>query len=273
MNREHSREGKTISRHRNWLFRINTKDTDFQRLKSVLDSNCKKYVFQYECPEGTENFHYQGCLAWKSAKSFSQTVAALQCYGDQSADFTHVEVIRDWAAQVDYCQKEDTRVAGPWILNCKRKVPPPKDPLANVQMYAWQRDVLTILEMPPDGRTVHWRWEQEGKRGKSALAKHLYLNGEAFDIHGAAKHVFYYLGTQIRDNGGCRKAVIFDIPRCQDKLFTSYQSFEGVLDGKFFATKYESNYCCFDPPHVFVFANFAPDQNKMSMDRWDIVEI
>ena len=73
--------------------------------------HCKKYVFQIERGPETGKLHFQGlvCLhtkirARQLGMSLSQT-----CYGIQ------FQPAADVNALTQYCQKEDTRIAGPWI--------------------------------------------------------------------------------------------------------------------------------------------------------------
>ena len=50
----------------------------------------------------------------------------------------------------------------------------------------------------------------------------------------------------------------------------NYEVIESVKNGVVFSTKYESQMKVFKTPHVIIMANFAPDESKMSSDRWDI---
>ena len=48
---------------------------------------------------------------------------------------------------------------------------------------------------------------------------------------------------------------------------------ESFKNGRFFSPKYGSCLKRFKPPHVVVFANYMPDLEKLSMDRWDIMDL
>ena len=48
----------------------------------------------------------------------------------------------------------------------------------------------------------------------------------------------------------------------------SYIAIEGIKDGCFFSAKYEAGMCVYNPPHVMVFANKAPELTMLSSDRW-----
>lgn len=68
------------------------------------------------------------------------------------------------------------------------------------------------------------------------------------------------------------KMVIFDLERRQEN-FVSYSAMEQVKNGCFFSSKYESEIVVFNYVHVVVFANFAPDLQALSADRWNITNI
>jgi hypothetical protein len=60
--------------------------------------------------------------------------------------------------------------------------------------------------------------------------------------------------------------VLFDFHRSLKKI--SYNAIESVKDG--FIPSVALN---FNNPHVIIFSNFLPDQNKLSEDRWEIYYI
>lgn len=138
--------------------------------------------------------------------------------------------------------------------------------------YPWQQEICDICETEPDDRTIHWYWDKKGNKGKTSLAKHLYLkygkkmifvNGKASDV----KCAIAQCETK-------PEIIIFGIPRsCQDYMGSTYGALEEVKDGIFFSGKYESGMVVYPTPHVFVFANFAPDKKSLSKDRWNIVNI
>ena len=66
--------------------------------------------------------------------------------------------------------------------------------------------------------------------------------------------------------------VIFDFSRSVEER-VNYEIIESIKNDIFFSSKYESGMKLFNVPHVIIFANFYPDQNKLSLDRWDIREV
>ena len=65
------------------------------------------------------------------------------------------------------------------------------------------------------------------------------------------------------------RAVLFIFPRSVED-YVSYDAIESVKDGIFFSGKYDSGMCLFPNPHVYIFANFLPDLDKLTSDRWKI---
>lgn len=122
----------TTSRVRsmNWFLTLNNPTKgDLVRIKEA----CPRYAIQYEKgEEGTK--HLQGVLAFPSDKSFNQMKAI--------SDKAHWEPARNLKQAWDYCTKEETRIAGPWI-----KGEPPKQ--------GKRSDLLSLQEDLKAGATLH----------------------------------------------------------------------------------------------------------------------
>lgn len=130
------------------------------------------------------------------------------------------------------------------------------------QWYPWQETLLNLLKLEPDARRVHWIYDEEGNKGKSFITKYLVTSQGAFFADGKRDDVLYaYAGQRI---------VILDLAREKEDQTYFYGTIEKIKNGCYFTGKYESRYCVWDTPHVIVFANWPPDQSKLSADRWDI---
>jgi len=142
-----------------------------------------------------------------------------------------------------------------------------KDQLSGAALRPWQARLVALVEEEPSPRTVFWFWDSAGNTGKSFMARYLvafhgaviYSNGKVADIAHAYNN---------------EPVVIFDLARTQeDKLDAVYLAMENFKNGRIFSPKYDSRFKVFAVPHVMVFANFAPDQSKLSADRWKIHEL
>jgi len=165
--------------------------------------------------------------------------------------------------QVEYCSKENTPIIS---INMPEQVRDPWDDIT--QPYTWQQRVLDKIENPPEDRTIHWYWSDDGCTGKSTLAKHLVLKHDALMVGGkAADAKTAIAGMRVKP-----KIVIMDVPRCVEHI--SYTALEEIKNGLFFSSKYESQMVTFNKPHLFVFANIPPATDKLSQNRWgDVYEV
>lgn len=67
--------------------------------------------------------------------------------------------------------------------------------------------------------------------------------------------------------------ILIDVPRALIR-FVSYHTIESIKDRLFSSGKYESKDVLLEHhPHIFCFANYPPDREKLSEDRWHVVEI
>lgn len=172
-------------------------------------------------------------------------------------------------AQFRYAMKDDTKVEGGFT--CYKSVP---RPLILKEPYGWQSEVLQIIDMPPDGRTIYWIWEPTGRRGKTSFAKWLCAKRNAVFLAGAKKHC---LATAMK---ACEQGVdlfVFGCPRSKEDgtLPVSYDALESLKDGLFhsgFGVE-ATGMVNVNPPHVIMFCNEEPDRSRLSADRWQVGRI
>jgi len=250
------------TRSRCWFFTWNNPDENlWTQLGNIFHD--VEYICQLEIGEnGTE--HLQGCIRYANP---------VDKVGEEVFGLCHWGRCRNWRNAVKYCSKVATRVAGPWsnIENIKwRKTI--RDPLMGKELYDWQNEIIKIIEGDPDERKVYWYWDENGCSGKTSLAKHLCLKyqSDSLYLNGCGRDVLCAVARKLENDD--LRFCIFGLSR-QDKSGVSYKSLEILKDGIGFSGKYESGMfiCC--KMHVLVFANFPPDFEMLSEDRWIVREI
>lgn len=127
-----------------------------------------------------------------------------------------------------------------------------------------QEAIIAYVEGPTHDREIYWVYDPKGGAGKTDLANHLISNNN-FLVFGNAKTADVALAW----NG---ENVIFDYSRSQQDHI-NYGVIEDIKNGRIFSGKYQSCTKLYARPKVLVFANFLPNQEKMSADRWNIQEI
>lgn len=258
-----SRPPPQISPSKNWCFTWNNYNSSIvPKFQTLLDFN-GKYIFQEEVgDEGTP--HLQGYIEFKEKVRPVSRIPAKEYP-------IHWEKAKGNKTQNQlYCTKLSTG-KGKVYTNMKAVAKPLKDPLEGKELYPWQKEVIAICDQEPDDRTIYWYWEPDGATGKTALAKHLCIHYDALMLSGKAADIKYGV-SQWQEKGKNTHVFVFNITRTKED-FVSYEALESVKDGIFFNGKYESGMCMFNPPHIFVFANFEPKYEAMSKDRWKVVRI
>lgn len=99
----------TNRRLRNWCFTINNpKESDDIELSSL---NHRYLCYQLEIGKGDSKSqgtpHYQGVVVFKNALTFTALKKKLTR--------AHIEPCQNLQASIDYCQKEEGRLDGPWV--------------------------------------------------------------------------------------------------------------------------------------------------------------
>ena len=155
----------------------------------------------------------------------------------------------------NYVIKEDTRIAGPWA---DRPIYLGQDLSCMNAPYPWQNEIMQMLMIPPDDRTIIWINNQSGNVGKTKLLKYLAYKK-------IAKRIPMGNSTQIKTNvivQGTSKVYCVDIPRTigtTEKIDDLIHALEEVKNGWVTSAMYgKHNELFMQPPHVLVFANWSP---------------
>lgn len=179
-------------------------------------------------------------------------------------DTIHWEKIISDEDYIKYCQKE-----GPGgfdgVYRWSFGMPKPLKIIS--ELFDWQKEAETLLLAEPDGRSVHWWYDELGGKGKSSFCKYMVCSHNAVCIQGGK--LADIMNIIFNTDMSCVNAVIIDIPRT-NRNAVSYASIECILNGMITNTKYETGRKIFNPPNVLVLSNFSPEMSNLSMDRWKI---
>ena len=247
---------KQISPSKHWVFTLNN-HTENDILLLTNDSSIEQLSMQEETGEsGTP--HLQGYLKFKTKRR------PLSIFGK---DFkAHWEKCKRIKESIIYTQKDDTRT-GRIFVKGLRIVRPVKC-LLTEQLYAWQREIVELTETVPDDRTINWYWEPIGNVGKSQLMRYLVIQKGALLVSGKSADIKYQIAN-------CKQPpdlIIYDIPRTAEN-YINWTALEEIKNGIFCSSKYESQMVVMNSPHIICFANFEPNVEVMSADRWRVVKI
>lgn len=152
-------------------------------------------------------------------------------------------------------------------MKCKRT-----KPLKLItKLYKWQQEVVDICNTEADDRTVYWYWSKTGAKGKTSLIKYLIVNNNALVVGGRVQDISNSLNNYYEKNKIYPDVVCVNLAR--DCKNMSYKGIEGIKDGLVVNTKYECSQHVFNSPHVFIFANMAPNYAMLSEDRWKVKDL
>jgi hypothetical protein len=233
---------------------------DHETAKLFFTEYCDKWIFQKEDTE--DNLHYQGTGHLKErtrAKGLAKRVNT-EFFGIniQPASTNGIKALQK------YCMKDETRVAGPWA---DREIYMGED--LPTKLWPWQERLKQMIYEKPDNRTIHWVVDKEGNHGKSDFCKLMAFKHDCLTLEygnaGDLKNLIFKYPN--------KKAYLFDLTRCKPSLFSSediYSVMESCKNGYILNTKYETGMLFMKRPHVIVFANVAPNTEKLTEDRWKI---
>lgn len=264
-------------RCRKWVFTLNNyTNEEVEELIEKLESKNRIYIMGKETAPTTGTPHIQGYIESKNPMTFDQIKGLNNRMNIQKARGT---LEQNWA----YCTKDGdylTNIDPPTEKKKNIKEEDFKDKLKklvldkeykNIKWKDWQQEIIDILEEEPDKRIIHWYYEETGNTGKSYLAKYLAITKNVIICSGKKGDIFNQVLTAI-NNEMIPEIILLDIPRTNNE-YVNYATIEELKRGFIYSGKYEGGQCIFPIPHIIAFSNERPDESKLSMDRWHIVNI
>lgn len=233
-----------------WCFTLNnwTEDEYNELITFVKMDPKNKYIIGKEIGEGGTP-HLQGYINLHTKKRLSENKLINKRIHWEGARGTELENYK-------YCSKDNNFITNIRMLKILKKE----------QLLKWQLDIIDIIEKEPDERKIYWYWEATGKAGKSSFAKYICHHYGGIPVEGKKNDILYCCAINPSD------IYIFDFERSMED-YISYSAMEKIKNGFYMSAKYESAPVIRNSPHVICFANFKPDESKLSSDRWNIYEI
>lgn len=240
-----------------WCFTLNNyTDIEYGHIINVcIDQNIvQEFIIGKEIGKQNGIPHLQGYIEFKKKITMAK-LKSINCK-------MHIEkALGSRAENVKYCRKDGIIK---YSLNCK----PPKELriLETSMLYDWQTEIINTVESDPDDRTIHWYYSKSGLTGKTTFAKYLAFYHNAVILEGKKNDILYVAAEYESE------LYIYDLERSME-TYVSYGALEKIKNGHYMVGKYEGKTILRNCPHVFVFANFKPEMEKLSKDRWHLVNI
>lgn len=256
---------KRVVQGRYWCFTWWSGDLD--KMEGVLERLQIKYIigiehgneFMGEDWSNDHDYHLQGYLESEDAIRPIEKLKLDRSIHWEKRKGTKLQNLR-------YCAKEGNfRYSG---VDMK----PPRELKLITPREGWQKEIVDLVQTEPDERSIYWFWETAGGIGKTVLCKYLTKKHGAICLGGKCADMKNGIVDYVKNNGVCPEIIVVNIPRDQEE-YVSYQGMEAVKDMYFYSGKYEGGQVCGPNPHLIVFANFEPQRDRLSEDRWKVQEI
>lgn len=144
----------------------------------------------------------------------------------------------------------------------------------------WQKNLYDMVANPPteeDDRIVHWIVDKVGNKGKSFFCSYSVIQNPertlVITATGSVRDISDIIRNECMEKKREPEVLLLDLSRTFEDRTSIYAMIETIKNGMLTCTKYKGATFMFVPPHIIVFANWMPQLEKLSMDRWNIMEL
>lgn len=216
--------------------------------KFILDHDVHKWVIGYET--GRTGYEHFQCRI-QTGVDFEQ----LKLWFDDA----HIEQASDdWT----YERKEGRFVSSEDTSNVRR--------CRFGKLRSNQQRVLDVLDNTGDREIVVW-YDGTGNVGKSFLTRWLVERGRAYYVPPTvenAKQIIQWVCSGYQN----QPYIVIDIPRSAKWSEPLYTAIEAIKDGLVYDTRYSAKLRDIWGVKILVLTNSRPKLDKLSTDRWIIIE-
>lgn len=296
---------------RHWVFTTNNWTAEDERLLEALAPICTYIVWGYETgASGTP--HLQGYVCFERVRRFNEAKhllpprthiepkrgspveAAAYCkkdgvfkeFGVAPTGSRGVGSFDRYSEWVLLYHNENGRVPSDreiarefpslWLRYSRKlrdlalHLSPPPNLQDDAPLRPWQQGLYDcLMEQPPDDRAIVFYVDPEGGKGKTWFQRYFvsrYPDRTQILSVGKRDDIAHAIDQT-------KNVFLFNVPRGGMEYF-QYTVVEQLKDRMVFSPKYDSTTKILDEnPHVIVFCNEPPDLNKMTEDRYAIVNI
>ena len=256
-----------IAPQRRWIFTWNNYPDNWEAYFSIHRHPHGKlhgYMGEKEVAPTTGTPHIQGwidfgegCKGRPFTLQLPKQVSFRKMKGSPQANFS-------------YCSKEDQSYVC-WGTCVKAE---PFKIQIDFDRSPWMHDCFALLQTDPHSREVWWIWEPVGKSGKTIFCKwYQSIYGDCLVLEGKASDMKNGIIKYRKKHDCVPRVVLCNVPRSKDSKHISWCGIEQVKDMLFYSGKYEGGMVNDKHPHVLFFANWEPDVEELSGNRWQIVRI
>lgn len=186
------------------------------------------------------------------------------------------EALRDWVRSQDVAPTEEDvwevfpTLAGryPGAVSRCISIFGKRPDLVDGPLRLWQRRVDSIVSGEPDDRRIVFVVDPDGNSGKSWLTRYWMTKRENTQFLSVGKRDDLAYSVDVKSD-----LFVFDIPRGSME-YLQYGILEQLKNRMVYSPKYSSQTkILLNTPHVVVFSNEHPDMEKLTGDRYKIIEI